>query len=89
MISLRDTQYSWNVKKFIQKTPCVRESLLYGIAGGSVVGVGYFLKSSEWINIPPGRFISVLIKGHVAQLFFGGWCTGEFPGGGGEVTGVV
>ncbi|CAH3167599.1 unnamed protein product [Porites lobata] len=38
-------QYSWNVKKFIQKTPCVRESLMYGILGGSVVGVGYFIKS--------------------------------------------
>ena len=40
-------QYSWNVKKFIERTPCARESLLYGMAGGMMVGAGYFLKSSK------------------------------------------
>lgn len=44
-------QYSWNVKKFIERTPCARESLLYGMAGGMMVGAGYFLKSSKWTNI--------------------------------------
>lgn len=44
----RDTQYSWNVKKFIERTPCARESMLYGMAGGILVGAGYFLKSSKW-----------------------------------------
>ena len=42
-----DTQYSWNVKKFIERTPCARESLLYGMTGGILVGFGYFLKSSK------------------------------------------
>ena len=42
-----DTQYSWNLKKFIERTPCARESLLYGMTGGIIVAAGYFLKSSK------------------------------------------
>lgn len=51
IILFSHAQYSWNVKKFIERTPCARESLLYGMAGGVIVGAGYFLKSSKWTNI--------------------------------------
>jgi len=60
-------KYSWNVKKFIQKTPCVRESLLYGIVGGSVVGVGYFLKSMHVLS--SCRYA----VGSFALISFGSW----------------
>lgn len=31
----------------VQNTPCARDALLYGIAGGLGVGLLYFMKSSE------------------------------------------
>ena len=42
-----DTQFSWNFKRFIERTPCARESLLYGMTGGIIVAAGYFIKSSK------------------------------------------
>ncbi|XP_078350599.1 cytochrome c oxidase assembly protein COX20, mitochondrial-like isoform X1 [Oculina patagonica] len=44
-VSSDKKKYSWNVKKFIERTPCARESLLYGMTGGMIVGAGYFIKS--------------------------------------------
>ena len=46
-----DFQYNWNFKKFIERTPCARESLLYGIGGGVLAGSGCFVKSSKLTNI--------------------------------------
>ncbi len=51
IISFSHAQYSWNVKKFIERTPCARESLLYGMTGGMIVGAGYFIKSSKCTEI--------------------------------------
>ncbi|XP_074631775.1 cytochrome c oxidase assembly protein COX20, mitochondrial-like [Acropora palmata] len=60
-------KYSWNIKKFIEKTPCARESFLYGIVGGAVVGAGYFLKSMHVIK--SCRYA----VGSFALISFGGW----------------
>ncbi|XP_031573048.1 cytochrome c oxidase assembly protein COX20, mitochondrial-like [Actinia tenebrosa] len=38
---------SWDIIKFIEKTPCSRDSLLYGITGGLGAGVLYFFKSNH------------------------------------------
>ena len=32
----------------VENTPCAREALIHGIAGGLAVGVLYFMKSSEY-----------------------------------------
>lgn len=40
-------KYNWNFKKFIERTPCARESLLYGIGGGVLAGFGCFVKSTH------------------------------------------
>lgn len=34
--------------KFIQKTPCTRDSLMYGIVGGLTFAGLYFLKTSKF-----------------------------------------
>ncbi|KAJ7373345.1 Cytochrome c oxidase assembly protein cox20, mitochondrial [Desmophyllum pertusum] len=48
--SVDNKKYSWNVKKFIESTPCVRNSLLYGMAGSVLVGAGYFIKSMHIVR---------------------------------------
>ena len=50
-------QYNWNFKKFIERTPCARESLLYGIGAGMIAGFGCFMKTSELTQYFPDSFI--------------------------------
>lgn len=36
-------------KEFLETTPCARNSLLYGVAGGMATGVGTFMFTSMYV----------------------------------------
>ena len=45
------TQKKWHLD--VQNTPCARDALMLGIAGGLGVGLLYFMKSSESSSLCP------------------------------------
>ncbi|XP_032221773.2 cytochrome c oxidase assembly protein COX20, mitochondrial [Nematostella vectensis] len=61
-----EKKYSWNALKFIQRTPCARESFMYGIVGGLTAGSLYFLKSRHIrrsCDLAVGSFALVAVAG--------------------------
>lgn len=60
-------KYNWNFKKFIERTPCARESLLYGIGAGMIAGFGCFMKTMHVFK--SCRFA----VGGFALISFGSW----------------
>ncbi|RMX50142.1 hypothetical protein pdam_00002840 [Pocillopora damicornis] len=61
-------KYNWNFKKFIERTPCARESLLYGIGAGMIAGFGCFMKTSEEVCRYIKQKEKEAIKQHVDML---------------------